>query len=519
LRQFSVLTQFHFNQKNNIMHPLLYPIALSTLLIAVIFHFVADKNSWGKKYPALFLLLGAAVYIAVLYFDDTPFKDKMFWIIPKDFAILTTLTAILLRVKQPGWLLPIVLIATFFYSKNCLKPNPLFINASRTGEILFDIKRHDDLPNILKQLAPYDVKVHLAFPNILHPEITDLDEYYVLDIPDNLSYQGDRIINILNKSGLIDDLEINNLFENEPVLPVVNPIFPATDYAVNDPMLNNVWAFETGQFNTYFNFIKSTPIKPAKKARIAILDTGVDATHEDLKSNYVSIDPNSDKDSQEHGTHCAGIAAATTANGIGIASFATAGEFVEVTSIQVLGPHGGSDESVIGGMIRAVDAGADVLSMSLGGRSADSKQRAFNQAVAYAKNRNAIVVVAAGNESSDARNYVPANCKGVIVVSATDKNNEKATFSNSVEFIEFGLAAPGVNIYSTLPNNRYGFFSGTSMATPYIAGLVGILKAFQPNFTMEDAYFLLKNTGVDTRNTRQTGKLVQPATAIRAIAR
>jgi thermitase len=499
------------------MHPLLYPIALSTLLIAVIFHFVADKNSWGKKYPALFLGAGAAIYIAVLYFDDLPIKDKMFWIIPKDFMILIVLTAILLRLKQPGWLLPFVLVATFFYGKHRLKPNPLFINASKTGEILFDIRKHDDLPNILKLLAPYEVKIRLAFPNILYPETTDLDEYYVLDIPDNLSYQGDKIVNILNKSGLIDDFEINNLFQIEPILPTATPIFPATDYPVNDPMLNHVWAFETGQFNEYFNFIKSSTVKPAKKARIAILDTGVDATHEDLKSNYVSIDPNSDQDSHEHGTHCAGIAAATTANGIGIASFATAGDFVEVTSIQVLGPNGGSDESVIGGMIRAVDAGADVLSMSLGGRSTDAKQRAFNQAIAYAKNRNAIIIVAAGNESADARSSVPASCKGVIVVSATDKNNEKATFSNSVEFIEFGLAAPGVDIYSTLPNNRYGSFSGTSMATPYISGLVGMLKAFQPNFTMEDAYSLLKNTGIDTRNTRQTGKLVQPAEAIRAI--
>lgn len=501
------------------MHPLLYPIALSTLLIAVIFHFVADKNSWGRKYPILFLWFGIAAYCTVLYLDDAPIRDKMFWILPKDFAIVTVLTAILLRLKQPGWLLPIVLIATFFYSKKILKPNPLFINALKSGELLFDIKQHSDLPKILKQLAPYQVKIHLAFPNILYPEKTDLDDYYVLDIPDNALYQGKKIIDILNKSGWIDDLEINNVFELEPVLPIIPDIFPAATYQVNDPMLNNVWAFETGQFNEYFNFIQSTAAKPVKKAKIAILDTGVDATHEDLKANYVSTDPNSDRDAHEHGTHCAGIAAATTGNGIGIASFATAGDFVEVTSIQVLGPNGGSDESVIGGMIRAVDVGADVLSMSLGGRSADSKQRAFNQAIMYAKNQNAIVVVAAGNESSDARNYVPANCKGVITVSATDKNNEKATFSNSVEFIEHGLAAPGVQIYATLPNNRYGFFSGTSMATPYVAGLVGVLKAFQPNFTMEDAYFLLKNTGIDTRNTRQTGKVVQPAAAIRAIAR
>lgn len=78
-----------------------------------------------------------------------------------------------------------------------------------------------------------------------------------------------------------------------------------------------------------------------------------------------------------------------------------------------------------------------------------------------------------------------------------------------------GVAAPGVGIYSTIPNNKYNTFNGTSMATPYVAGLVGLMKSIKPNLTAEQAYNILNKTGKDTKATSETGKLINPAEAIK----
>jgi thermitase len=78
-----------------------------------------------------------------------------------------------------------------------------------------------------------------------------------------------------------------------------------------------------------------------------------------------------------------------------------------------------------------------------------------------------------------------------------------------------GVAAPGVVIYSTIPGNQYASYSGTSMATPYVAGLLGLLKSLKPELTTEEAYKILNETGMDTRNTGTTGKFIQPYQAVK----
>ena len=117
----------------------------------------------------------------------------------------------------------------------------------------------------------------------------------------------------------------------------------------------------------------------------------------------------------------------------------------------------------------------------------------------------------------DAADYCPANAAGVITVSAIDENNNKAEFSNYINNVAMGIAAPGVNIYSTTPNNSYQYMNGTSMATPYVAGLLGVMKSLNPNLTTSEAYNILKNSGIDTQNTTQTGKLIQAAEAVKRV--
>jgi len=267
-----------------------------------------------------------------------------------------------------------------------------------------------------------------------------------------------------------------------------------------------------------YKSIKEAKIQPQRKATIAILDTGVDAKHEDLAGNYKSIRTKYDKDTQGHGTHCAGIAGAVSNNAIGVASFSQNNDFVQITSIPVLNNFGmGTQKSIVNGIIEAADNKVDVISMSLGGRSNPTKQKAYEQAIKYANDAGAIVIVAAGNSNDNAKNYAPANVKGVIAVSAVDEQLKRATFSNYVSDLAMGVAAPGVNIYSTFPKNEYKSLNGTSMATPYVSGFVGVMKSINPTLTTAEVYKILQSSGIGTNTTSETGRLIQPGDAVKLV--
>lgn len=154
------------------------------------------------------------------------------------------------------------------------------------------------------------------------------------------------------------------------------------------------------------------------------------------------------------------------------------------------------------------------MSISLGGLSNDLAQEAFTEAVSYANKQGTIVVVAAGNSDSNAIDYAPANTPGVITVSAIDTLMRRASFSNTVQDLEMGIAAPGVNILSTYPKDKYQFLTGTSMATPYVAGLVGVMKSIKPDLTTQEVYQILNNTSLELESKRESGKLIQPGKAI-----
>src|SRR5690606_36368925 len=109
---------------------------------------------------------------------------------------------------------------------------------------------------------------------------------------------------------------------------------------VNDPMADRQWGWQAIEGERVREWLQESGIRPARKALIAILDTGVEAGHEDLRAQFRSVNPAADADPVGHGTHCAGVAAAVTNNGVGIASLAGGTDFVEVTSIRVLNNFG-----------------------------------------------------------------------------------------------------------------------------------------------------------------------------------
>jgi thermitase len=394
-------------------------------------------------------------------------------------------------------------------------------NLDPDNELLVEVSnghQSSELRNIVEQ---YNLTLTHAF-NPQDGAATDLDDYYAVNIPDDQTENYEDIVSALRNSGLVDHVEPNEILSLDPMEQQTATAEERQQgtYAVNDPDIGNVWGYEAMEVEALYQLIGTQKIKPKKKARVVIIDTGVDGGHEDLSANFVSIKKEYNEDPHGHGTHCAGIAAAVSNNKVGIASFTPTGDFVEVSSVKVFGKYGNTTQRIIiQGMLLAADKGADVLSMSLGGAATSQGIRAYEQAVNYANKKGAIVVVAAGNENIDASKRLPAAVDGVITVSALDKDLSKAVFSNSVNNLKMGIAAPGVDVYSTIPDDQYAFFNGTSMATPYVAGLLGLMKSIQPKLTTQEAYRILKSTGKPTQATRETGPLISPTAAIQTLVK
>ncbi len=204
---------------------------------------------------------------------------------------------------------------------------------------------------------------------------------------------------------------------------------------------------------------------------IAIVDTGIDRGHEDLASKVVkraNFTTDGDDDGNGHGTHVAGIAGAMTNNGKGVAGMAYEGRLF---SVKVLDDDGSGYYSwVADGVTWAVDNGAEVINLSLGG---SYPSRTLQRAIEDAWNRGVVVVAAAGNNGRSYPVY-PAYYSDVIAVGAIDENDTRPSWSTYGSWVD--VAAPGVAILSTYNNGGYISLSGTSMASPWVAGLAGLVK-------------------------------------------
>jgi len=204
---------------------------------------------------------------------------------------------------------------------------------------------------------------------------------------------------------------------------------------------------------------------------IAILDTGVDYDHPDLSGKVVinvnfTSSPTADANGHSHGTHVAGIAAADTNNAIGIAGL---GYNSSIMNVKVLGDSGyGFYSWIASGIIWATDNGADIINLSLGATAYSST---LQFAVDYAWQHGVVVVAAAGNNGSSTPFY-PAYFENCIAVAATDSNDSLYSWSNHGTWVD--VSAPG-SAYSTIPNNSYGYKAGTSMSSPHVAGLAGLV--------------------------------------------
>jgi thermitase len=204
---------------------------------------------------------------------------------------------------------------------------------------------------------------------------------------------------------------------------------------------------------------------------IAILDTGIDKAQKNLVSKVTDeinfTDSSSADDVYGHGTHIAGIISASLSSGTGVAGLAPN---CRLMNVKVADDQGRFDSAVAAkGVNWAVDHGASVINMSL---VSTEPSTVLEEAVNYAWNRGVLVVAAAGNLVGDKIVY-PAYYSNCVAVAASDCNDSVASWSSQGDWVD--VAAPGVDIYSTLPGNKYGYKSGTSMAAAYVSGVAGLL--------------------------------------------
>lgn len=231
---------------------------------------------------------------------------------------------------------------------------------------------------------------------------------------------------------------------------------------------------------------------------VAVVDTGIDWNHPDLRANYVSLgydwvnNDNNPMDDNGHGTHVAGIIGATINNSIGVAGLAQ----VRIMAEKALNSTGdGLEDQLASAIYHAVDQGAKIINMSWGDYI--NSTLIFN-AVKYAYDAGVLLTAAAGNDAVATKMF-PAAYYQVVAVTATDSNDNPASLTNFGSWVE--LAAPGVGIWSTYWTAYFGStyapMTGTSMAAPFVSGVAALLWSQFPHLTRDQVRMRLRDTADD----------------------
>lgn len=257
----------------------------------------------------------------------------------------------------------------------------------------------------------------------------------------------------------------------------------------NDPYFGNAWHLPKIAAPAAWD------IAGGQGVTIAILDTGVDATHPDLAAKMVSgwnmYDNNSDtRDVHGHGTAVAGTAAAAGNNAIGVAAVAPN---AKIMPMRIANPSGYAYYSTIAQALNwAADNGANVANISFLGVAGSAS---IQSAAQYFRNKGGLTVVSAGNNGVD-EGIAPND--DIIAVAATDANDAKTSWSSFGSFVD--VSAPGAGIWTTMNGGGYGAWSGTSFASPVVAGVAALMKSANPLLTPGEIESLLFASATDLGN-------------------
>ena len=375
-----------------------------------------------------------------------------------------------------------------------------------------DVERlHANAPISLLHAKHNVQSLHPLFPYLARPSLNpNLRRIYLLRFSPDAPLEA--LKTAYQQHPLVEAVEYNYLRPTlaDPIIPN-DPKYPEQ---WNLPLMNlpQAWAVEKGD----------------RSVVIAIIDSGIDYRHEDLapkawinpreipengldddgngytddvygwdftdapnlqaEGDYLEGD-NEPIDESGHGTHVAGIAGAMPDNGIGIAGVAWQCPLMAIRAgLSLGGSSRMQDDDSASAIVYAADNGASVINMSWG-----SERRSFviQDAIDYAYAHGAVLVAAAGNSQKPAAIF-PAAYRKVIAVASTEQHQQRFYQSNFGASIDIG--APGNVILSTQIDNRYRRLTGTSMASPHVAGVAALLRAKRPTLTHEEVRHILINT-------------------------
>jgi len=310
-----------------------------------------------------------------------------------------------------------------------------------------------------------------------------LDNKLIFIIPTSALNNQISILTIPGAAYIEEDVMIQLPFPDVKEVAITESNIQLTP---NDPFYSQQWGIPMIGANKLWDITTGD-----KKVIVAVIDTGVDYTHEDLAAvnkslgwDFVNNDPDP-IDDNGHGTHVAGIIAATMNNGKGVAGVAPN---VTIMPVKVCNSGGSCWTSDIADGLRwSADHGAKILSLSLGGPLPDLQTYSATLYAVYTK--RALVIAAAGNSGLGEPSY-PGAYPWVLAIGALDSSGKRASYSQYGNWLD--LMAPGSSIISTYPGNRYASMTGTSMATPHASGVAALYWSYNMSFNnMQVAYMLL----------------------------
>jgi len=361
----------------------------------------------------------------------------------------------------------------------------------------------------------------------------DLDRIFKISFEPNLSKK--TLVQHRKKEYSCDEVEnYIKLLNDDPDIEYAEPDYKLSlDLIPNDLDYSRLWGIKKVRAPEAWD------VNQGDGVIVAVIDTGVDYNHPDLWNNIwldselvfdsnedglinlddvdlngnKIIDPeefipgmlgydyhNNDADPMDdhfHGTHVSGTIAAD-ANEIGVIGVAPQAKIMPLKFLSASGS--GSSSNAILALVYAAEHGAQLSNNSWGGGGAS---QALEEAFNYAVDLGMINIAAAGNDNRDAGLQYPAAYESVIAVAATDINNQRASFSNYGSVVD--ISAPGVNVYSTSLNSTYTYASGTSMASPHVAGLVALILKENPNLSREQVLGLLQSHSISLSTDQYIG--------------
>jgi subtilisin family serine protease len=289
----------------------------------------------------------------------------------------------------------------------------------------------------------------------------------------------------------------------EPVVPSSNPVFdrPNTEApeGLPDALESDLWGMKRVGASATWNIQRGS-----RSIVVADIDTGVDYNHEDLRHNmwsglgYDFADKDAFPwDTHGHGTHTSGTIGGTGGNGVGVSGVV---QKASIMAVRFIGSEGyGTTSDAILSIDYAVKNGARVLSNSWGGapEEDDAENVALEESIKRANDANVLFVAAAGNDgtNNDSRPMYPASMTvpNIITVASTSSADRRSFFSNfGARTVHVG--APGSNIMSSVPGNKYMMNSGTSMACPHVAGLAALILSERPDLSALDVKQIIIDT-------------------------